>query len=263
VHNNLGRIQLRRGGTPEGGTAAYFLTQAAEEDPGDPDYCFNLGSTYLREGNSNGAIYWLREVVRREPADPDAHFALAAALQAAGSPAEAVRERDLAGQLSSRYEGLARQAGDQRLTVPAGLERLQMEPDGSEALRSGQIVVASAQREQQAMATFHLDRGRRLYEREQDTEALAELRRAVYLSPYQAEAHLLLGRIYLRAGRPEEAVSVLKISVWSADSAPARVALAEAYLKTQDPAAARAELGRALALDPTSADAQRLMAEIK
>ena len=45
---------------------------------------------------------------------------------------------------------------------------------------------------------------------------MVELRRAVYLSPYEAQAHLLIGRIHLRAGRPQEAVDALKISIWSA-----------------------------------------------
>jgi Tfp pilus assembly protein PilF/TolB-like protein len=263
VHNNLGLIQLRRGAPHDAGSAPYFLTQATDEDPGDPDYCFNLGYTYLLEKNLNGAIYWLREVLRRDPADADAHYVLAAALQATGSAVEAGRERDLARQLSTRYEEMERAARTDRQAVPRGLERLQMEPDGSGALRAGQIVVSSAQREQREMAVFHLERGRRLYQREQDTEALAELRRAVYLSPYQADAHLLMGRIYLRAGRPAEAIVALKISVWSADTAPARVALAEAYLRIEDVAAARAEVARALALDPASEAARRLMAEIK
>ena len=68
-----------------------------------------------------------------------------------------------------------------------------------------------------------------------------------------------MGRIHLRAGRTAEAVDALKISIWSRDTAPARVALAEAYLKQQNTAAARAELERALVLDPASADAKRLL----
>ncbi len=39
--------------------------------------------------------------------------------------------------------------------------------------------------------------------------------------------------------------------------------LAEAYLKIGDTASARAEAQRALVLDPSSADAKRLLAEIK
>ena len=88
---------------------------------------------------------------------------------------------------------------------------------------------------------------------------MAELRRAVYLSPYEAAAHLLIGRIHLRAGRPEDAIDALKISIWSEDSAAARIALAEAYLALRNTAAARTELQRALALDPSSSEARRLL----
>ena len=77
------------------------------------------------------------------------------------------------------------------------------------------------------------------------------------------QAHLLIGRILLRAGRPQEALDALKISVWSADSAAAHVALAEAYLKLQNVPSARAQLERALALDPSSADAKRILSTIR
>lgn len=260
--NNLGVVQIRRGATPQSGTAAFYLTKAADADPGDADILFNLGYAYLLERNTQGAQYWLREALRRDPADADAHYVLGAALQAAGSSVEAAREKDLARRLSSRYEEIERRAAD-AATAIKDLERVRVEPEPVNTLRPEQAIVNSAQREQQELATFHLDRGRRLYEREEDREAMAELRRAVYLSPYEAQAHLLIGRIHLRAGRPQEAIDALKISVWSADSAPARVALAEAYLKTQNTAAARTELDRALALDPASADAKRILAGIK
>src|SRR5687768_8140843 len=81
--------------------------------------------------------------------------------------------------------------------------------------RSGLAIANSAQRDHRELASFHLDRGRRLFDQEQDREAMAELRRTVYLSPYEADAHLLMGRIHLRAGRPEDAVDALKISIWS------------------------------------------------
>ena len=53
----------------------------------------------------------------------------------------------------------------------------------------------------------------------------------MYLSPYHAEAHLLLGRAYLRSGRVADAVDAFKIAVWSEDSPAARAALAEAESK--------------------------------
>jgi tetratricopeptide (TPR) repeat protein len=261
IDNNLGVIQIRRGTTSQSGTAAYYLTKATEEDAGATDYFFNLGYAYALERNHQAAIYWLREAVRREPADADAHFVLAAALQAMGSSVEAGRERDLARQLSSRYEEMARTGAADRQPIPRNLERVQQDPDGSGGLHAGVIVNASALRDQREQAVFHLDRGRRFFEKEQDGDALEELRRAIYLSPYEAQAHLLIGRIYLRGGRAGDAVDALKISIWSADTAPAHVALAEAYLKTGDTKKARAEAERAVTMDPASAEARRVLGQ--
>jgi len=262
VLNNLGVVQIRRVATTDAGTATYYLTKAAEADP-DPDYLFNLGYAYVADGNHHGALYWLREALRRDPTDADAHFVLAAALQATGNGVEATRERDLARQLSSRYEELDGSAAGAKASLPTGLERIAMDLEASRALRADQVIVNSAQREQRDLATFHLERGRRFYEKEQDREAMADLRRAVYLSPYEAQAHLLIGRIHLRGGRPGDAIDALKISIWSEDTAAARVALGEAYLKAGNPAAARTEVERALELDPASADAKRLLGTIK
>ena len=261
--NNLGVIQIRRGSTPETGTPAFFLTKAAEAAPGDPDVLFNLGYAYMLDRNTQAATYWLREAVRRDPGDADAHFALAAALQNSGSDVEARRERELARRLSSRYEELERRAASEKMPVPRGLERIRTDPDTPASGGPETVVSTSAQQDQRDLVKFHLERGQRLYEREADAEALSELRRAVYLSPYEAQAHLLIGRIHLRAGRPQEAVNALKISIWSQDTAAARIALADAYLKLQNASAARAELERALVLDPNSVEAKRMLGGIR
>jgi Tfp pilus assembly protein PilF len=113
------------------------------------------------------------------------------------------------------------------------------------------------------LAAFHLERGRRLVEQENDREAQSELTRALYLSPYDAEAHLLLGRSYLRTGRLREAIDAFKVSIWSEDTAPARVALAEAYLEARDTEAALVEAQRALALDPASLHARKLLDRLR
>ena len=262
VLNNLGIVQLRRGATADAGSATYYLTRAADADPEAEDYQFNLGYAYLKDRNHKAALYWLREAVRRDVTDADAHYLLALALQATGSDVEAAREKDLARQLSSRYEETERTMRD-KPDVPAGLERLRTDLESAQTVRTAQAISNSAQRGQREQAAFHLDRGRQLFEREQDRDAMVELKRAIYLSPYEAAAHLLIGRIHLRAGRAGDAVEALKIAIWSEDSAPARVVLAEAYLALKDPAAARGELQRALALDPSSSDARRLLETIK
>jgi predicted Zn-dependent protease len=259
--NNIGVVQIRRGWSAQSGKPAYYFDRAIKADPHNPDLYFNLGYAYAIDNDPQAAIYWLRESVRRNPADAQAHFVLAAVLRSAGDTVEASREDDLARQLAARYEDLARHASEAR-RVPAGLERIstRLEPFSA---RVEAAIATPAQRDQRETADFHLERGRRFFEQQRDREALAELRRVVYLSPYQAEAHLLLGRLHLRTGRVTDALAALKISIWSEDTAAARVALGEAYLQGGDRAAARVQAERALALAPDSSDARALLSRLQ
>ncbi len=264
IYNSLGVVQLRRGSTtPQAGKATYYFTKASEADPDESDYFFNLGYAYWLDKDMQAAIYWLRESVRRNPADGDAHFVLGTALLTAGSQTEAAREKELARQLSSKYEEWTKRQVTTGEAVPHALERLSRDVDPHSTPRLDATLMGSAQREQRELATFHLDRGRRLFEQEQNREALAELKKAVYLSPYEAEPHLLIGRVYLRTGRPREAIDALRISIWSQETADAHLALGQALLQTNDRVGARTEAQRALQLDPASSNAKTLLSKIE
>ena len=257
ILNNLGVVQLRRGGTPQAGMPAYYFNLAAEADKTEPDYFFNLGYAYWLEHDAAAAAYWLREAVRRNPADGDAHYVLGTALAAAGSGAEATRERELARRLSSTYTEWEKRPGAD--SVPKGLERIKHDVELPRGDRIEATIATIGQRDQQELARFYLDRGRRLFEQERDREAMAELNRALFLSPYQAEAHLLIGRMHLRGGRAREAIDALKISAWSTESADAHAVMAEAYLDAADDASAIEEAKRALALDSANVTAIALL----
>jgi tetratricopeptide (TPR) repeat protein/TolB-like protein len=257
VLNAMGVVQLRRGATSAPGRATYFFSQATEIDPGEADYFFNLGYAYWIDRDPQAAIYWLREAVRREPTDGEAHWMLGTVLQQTGAVLEATRERELGRKLSpstTRWDARSQGAD----AAPRGLERLKNRLERAGA-RVDSLLTQSGQRDQASLAAFHLDAGRRAFEREADRAAEQELRRALYLSPYLAEAHLLLGRIYLRGGRPADAVNALKIALWSEETTAAHLVLAEAYVQTQDVALAKAEAQRALALEPTSTAARQLL----
>ena len=261
--NNLGVVQAKRGGNAQSGLPTYYFEKAAEADPGDPDYFFNLGYAYWGAKDMPAAMYWLREAVRRNPADGDAHFVLGAALAASGNAPESAREKDLARRLSSTYdEWEKRPAAEQ---VPKGLERIKSnEVELPHARRIDTKISETAQRDQQELAAFYLDRARRLFQEERDREAVVELDRALYLSPYLADGHLLLGRIHLRNGAVRAAIDSLKISLWSAPTAEGHTVLAEAYVEAKDADRARAEAERALALDPSSSrSAGRLLDMLK
>ena len=263
VYNNLGVIQARRGSvTAQTGKPAWYFSRASESDPDSPDYFFNLGYAYWLDKDTPAAIYWLREVVRRRPADGEAHFVLAAALQVTNTTAEASRERDLARQLSSRFdEWVQRPREDNVGGVPRGLER------ASEAettpVRADSGLVSTTQQDHQQLARFHYDRGLRLEEQQQDREAISEFRKSLYLAPYDAQTHLALGRVLVRSGRLRDAIESLKISLWSAESLDARLLLAEALLGTGETAEAQVHADRALQLAPESAVARALIERIR
>jgi len=219
ILNNAGIVQLRRKAPLP--RAAHYFSEASKLDPDDPDLFFNLGYAHFTDGNPSDASHWLREAVRRNPADDEAHYALGVALQAAGSDAEASREKELARQLSSHWAD--REKASSGNAMPPDLERLKSELVEPGTLRVESVIVAAEQREQQELATFHLDRGRRMFEQERDAEAIAELRRAIYLMPYHPEAHYQLARAFERSGRKREAVDSLKIAVWiDPNNRPAR-----------------------------------------
>jgi tetratricopeptide (TPR) repeat protein len=261
VYNNLGIVQLRRGASVEAGQAAYYFNRAAEMATQEVDYFFNLGYAYWLHRDMTAAIYWLREAVRRDPTDGDAHLVLAAALSSTGQTVEAARERELAKRLSSEYEDIDRRPASD--PVPADLERVNSGVELPSPLNGGDTLIASGQRDQRDLARFHLEAGQRMFQEERDRDALQELNRALFLSPYEARAHLLVGRIHLRGGRVAEAIDALKISLWSEESAAAHAALAEAYLAAKNIASARAEAERALAMDPGDQAARRVLERTK
>jgi Flp pilus assembly protein TadD len=261
--NNLGVVRLRAASLPpEAGRAAWYFSQARTLEPLDPDYLFNLGYAYWLDGDPQAAGYWLREAVRLAPTDGAAHALLAQALHAGGQTAEAAGELALAQRLSSVFDGLDVKSAA-AAAPPRGLERLKEALEPPRAQRIDAALEMVGQRDQRELSTFYLDRGRRSFELENDRDAESDLTRALYLSPYEAEAHLLLGRTYLRTGRLRQAIDALKVSIWSRDTAAARVALAEAYLEARDPAAARAEAEQALVLDPKSLHARQLLDRLR
>jgi tetratricopeptide (TPR) repeat protein len=261
VYNNLGVVQLRRGASAETGLATYYFNRAAEMAALDVDYFFNLGYAYWLQRDGQAAMYWLREAVRRDPTDGDAHLVLAAALSSAGQTVEATRERELAKRLSSKYEDIDRRpAAD---PVPAGLERVKSDVELPHSPSLSDSLAASGQREQRELARFHLEAGQRMFQDERDRDALQELNRVLFLSPYEARAHLLGGRIHLRNGRLAEAIDALKISLWSAETAEAHTTLAEAYLAAKEIDAARSEAERALAIDAGDQVARRILERTK
>ncbi len=253
ISNALGVVQLRRGPQAAGGSSVFFFNRAVDEGRTDPDIAFNLGYAYATAGDISSAIYWLREAVRREPADGAAHRVLSAMLVAQSKTVEAQRELDLAKVLGA---GDATNAPDK--TVPKNLERLL--PELSPSFDARHLLVGAADQEQ--TATFYLDRGKRLADEMRDREAIDELRRAIYVSPYLDRPHILLGRIYQRTGRLSDAAGEYALALWCQETAEAHAAMAGLQLATGKRDLARASANRALAMDPSNAEAKEVLRQL-
>jgi predicted Zn-dependent protease len=258
VLNNLGVVQLRRGGGAEAGSPAYFFHRAAELDPDDPDLFFNLGYAYALARDANAAIYWLREAVRRDPSDSDAHYVLGVALLSHGADAEAVRERELARRLSARYEDESRPGEP----LARNLERVKDSPEPLHTVRFDRGLAEAAEPQRRDMARLQIDEGERYYAQHKDSEALGAVRRALFLSPYDRDALLLLARIQLRTGHVRDAAESARVALWAGETAAGHVVLGQALVEARDVAGARAEVDRALALEPDSAEARALLSRI-
>ena len=187
--------------TPQTGRATYYFNKAVELEPRRPTTTFNLGYAYWREQDNAAAVYWLRESrAARSRRRRRAFRPRPRRCRRRARPPKPARERELARRLSAAYE-----EGEDR-TSPGPASHRVSSAVSTYLGRAGRAAArirrwsppnSASQRE---LATFHLDRGRRFFEREDDRDALTELQRAIYLSPYQAEAHLLVGP-HLPAGR--------------------------------------------------------------
>jgi len=251
LSNALGVVELRRGALPAAAEkAAVFFARATTEAASQADYLFNLGYARALAGDGTQALSSLREAVRHRAADGDAHLVMGVVLGSTGRVAEAQRELDLA-----RLLGTTLDTVPATLTrVPASLERLHSELD--DALMASPAFSPIAQRDQRETAGFYLARARTHADAGRDREAMADLQRAVYLAPYEDESHLLMGRLFERAGRLSDARDEFKVALWCRETVAAHVALGRVFFATGDRDAARREFERALVLAPDSAEVQ-------
>ncbi len=259
IYSNLGAAQSRRNRR----SAVENLRKAAEGDPADPDYQFNLGYWYWKNGQYAAAARRLRLALERRPNDGEARALLARSLERSGNPAEAAREREL----------LARNPAATRFTdlsddIFADLERIKRHyPEAS--FRHLQLTLETLTEESLSRlpaaehARVHLERGRELFREQSDAEALNQLEEAARLDASLAEAHLLLARLHERGGRKEQAIREAEAALGLEKSADAHLLLAKIYLEQNKLAAAREQALGALRVDPNNVAARSVLKTVE
>ena len=236
VYNNLGVVSARRGKK----SAVEYFQRAADADPTDPDYRFNLGVALLRAGDNAGAIRELKEALRLRQSDGEAKGLLATL---AGAPAPAP----------------PRPAAEARLP----LERIKPNYDET-AFRQMALEIQNqnelrfAGSDPVRHADFHAQRGGELLDQGLLLEAEHEFREAIVLDPTNATAHAGLAR-YLETTRDYAAARVeARTALRLHPSLEAFLVLARLDLRDNNAPAAQESVDRALALDPSNTDAQAL-----
>jgi len=249
IMNNLGLARARQGKSAEAITA---LRRAAELDPEEDDYAFNLGLVYLRANDFARASDEFRDAAERGPERAEDRSLLIYALGKAGKKDEAEEAKEAATEALGpgalpviRPEGLAK------------LERLKTELDTS-ALQLENLTQRDSAGASADAATL-VRKGRQELSAGRLDTAETAFRSALATDPGDASAHRGLADIARRRNKPEEAVKELQSALARRDSAVDHVSLARIYLEQKKNDLARTELERALKLAPNYAEAKQLM----
>jgi len=262
ILNDLAIARARQGKVAEAQTD---LRRAAELDPDEDDYVFNLGLLALQGNDPAAAADHFREAVEREPDNPEDRAMLILSLERAGKKSEAEQERETARETFGP-NGLPAIRADAKGDFVTRLDRLKTELDIT-ALRAGLVSGPSTNGPEAAESSdtpaAHIRRARQELSAGHAEAAEKEFRAALAEDPGNAAAHRGLGEIYRRQGKMEDAVKELQASLAARDSAVVRTLLARIYLEQKKPDLARAEVERALKLAPNYAEAKQLLEHLQ
>lgn len=263
ILNNLGIARARQGKTA---AAQTDLQQAAEMDPDEDDYLFNVGLLALQGNDAVGAAGYFREAAQREPDNAEDRALLIYSLEKAGKKPEAEQEREEANEAFGP-NGLPAVQADSKNDLLSRLSRMKTELDvtalRSEIESSEPADAAAASASSSDTPTALIRRGRQELAAGQSEAAEKEYRAALAADPGNAAAHRGLGEIDRRQGKLDDAIKELRSSLEARDSAVVRTMLAKIYLEQKKPDLAREEVEKALKLAPNYAEAKQLLEHLQ
>jgi tetratricopeptide (TPR) repeat protein/TolB-like protein len=262
ILNNLALSRARQNNTA---AAVADLRRAAELDPDEDDYPFNLGLLALGANDFAGAANYFREASEREPDKAENRALMILSLEKAGKKTEADQERDTAAETFGP-DALPVVRLDAKKDTLLHLERVRSEMDTTalrlEIVSAGDSANAAAAAVADTPAA-HIRRGRQELSAGRVDAAEVEFRAALAADPGSASAHNGLAEVYRRRGKLEDSAKELQASLAIRDSAAVRTTLARVYLEQKRVDLARTELERALKLAPKYPDAKELLEHLQ
>jgi tetratricopeptide (TPR) repeat protein/TolB-like protein len=265
ILNNLALARARQGELQE---AVAELRRAAELDPDDDDYPFNLGLLDFGAGEFANAAEYFREAAEREPDKPENRALMILALEKAGKQAEADEERDTAAEtfgpdglpvvrLDPKNES-ASLAKLQRVRTELDTTALQLELASAASVGGGGNAAAMVD-----TPAAHIRRGHQELSAGRVDEAEAEFRAALAADTNSTSAHNGLAEVYRRRGKLDDSVKELEASLQIRDSAAVRTTLARVYLEQKKPDLAKTQAEQALKLAPKYSEAKELLEHLQ
>jgi len=263
ILNNLALARARQNKTPE---ALADLRRAAELDPEEDDYPFNLGLLALGANDFAGAAGYFREASEREPDKAENRALMIVSLEKAGKKAEADQERDTAAETFGP-DALPVVRVDTKKDTLLHLERVRTEMDTTalrlEIVSAGDSASAAAATTAADTPAAHIRRGRQELSAGRVDAAETEFRAALAGDAGSASAHNGLAEVYRRRAKLDDSAKELQASLEIRDSAAVRTTLARVYLEQKKLDLARTELERALKLAPKYSDAKELLEHLQ
>ncbi len=258
ILNNLALAKARLGDVAGAQTD---LQRAADLDPDEDDYPFNLGLLSLQANDPGNAAGYFREASEREPDNAEDRALLIFSLDLAGRKPEAEQERNSAVE-SFGPTGLPAIHLDAKSDTLTHMARVKTELDTTslrEEIRPAEAWATTTDVQSADSAESHVRRAHQQLSASHVDVAETEFRAALVLDPKNASAHRGLADIARRHGNLDEAVTQLQASLQTRDSAVVRITLARIYLEQKKPDQARAEVQHALKLAPNYAEAKELL----
>ena len=272
IYNNTGALSLQAALAEKSADgrerllkqAQTFLERAKESDPDDASVLYNYAYALFLANRHADAAEQLRSVIMLNPRDGEARFLYAKALEKSGATAELTTAAD----------------NEARRYLPTNYAKLQTEWQKSQAISvvpvrlNQQFDVAEAVKAQAPLPTVETTAGvttqdllvkaRTDYTAGRDDDVLSELNRVLMIEPMNAEAHLLIGRIYQRRGDLPRSISSLKTAIfWEAKLIDAHILLGRIFLERGDLAQAKTHARAAMQLDPNNQEAVALYRQLE
>ena len=232
VYNNLGVVEARQGKN----TAVEYLEKAAQADPTDEDYRFNLGIALSRSRDSAGAIRQLKEALDLRPTDEEARAYLDS-LSSSSRPSRIPPERIKRNYDEASYRQLA--------FAIESAEEAQM-----------------AHSDPKKHAAMHVDMGKDELRQGFYEKARDNFRKALALDPQNAEAHVGLATAQMSLNDLAGARSELDSTLKDQPNPEAYVVLGQLDLKENKLDAANDAVAQALRLEPSNNAALQLKQQV-